>query len=200
MNDIEKLAAMRAKVIGKANDEAAAYAKDAYERKEEALALRRRQADVRIKAAYTSRRNDAERERSAARSRAALERSKTYLALRDEITDKVLEKTGTLVRQFADSDAYDDYMCTLCARVSGVFDEPFTLLIKESDMRLRDALRASAGDKCLDVIPDGSVEVGGAKFRAASGSVTVNETLEENLEHSRADLMLLMGKYLRTED
>lgn len=53
---------------------------------------------------------------------------------------------------------------------------------------------------CKEVRKSEDILIGGAKFYAQTGGVVVNETLDENLNHCREELMVLMGKYLRVDE
>ena len=200
MNDREKLDAFARKVIGKASERAAERTSEAHEQKSAALETRKKDIDARIKAKYEQLYENDEREISVRRSREALERNKKYLSLRDTLTDEVLSRTEGMVRDFAAGEDYPGYLCALARSAAELFGGEYTAYVKGEDMRFADMIKESAGKMCLSVECDESIRIGGAKFRAVSGELLINGTLEESIARSRENLALMMGKYLRTDE
>ena len=200
LRDQEKLQAFSEKVLGEANSAASAMAAEANEQKKEAIAAGKAKISAHIKAKYALRLKKALDDNSFALSTATLEKNKEYLALRDELTEQVLAQTKRRVIEFAQSDAYADYLKTLCQKVGARMQEPFTLCLAPQDEPYEALAAAAAGPLCKEVRKSEDILIGGAKFYAQTGGVVVNETLDENLNHCREELMVLMGKYLRVDE
>ncbi len=200
LSDKEKLRAFSEKVIGDANEQAARLATEAYEQKEAITAGRRTEIEASVRAKYTAEYQNRSRTIAAEASRAALARSKEYLALRDEITDKVLARTAQMVADFAEGEDYAQYLCDCAASLAKHMNGPFTLVLRQADLPLADRVVQAAGSGCTGVQTDPGIHCGGALLRADSGAVVVNGTLDQALEGAKDALMLLMGKYLKAEE
>ena len=200
LQEQEKLQAFSEKVIGEASREAAAIASEVNSHKNESITAGKAKIAARVKAKYALKLKKILDEHSFALSTATLEKNKEYLAKRDEITEKVLHDVRGKVTQFVQSEQYLPYLEDLCRQVGVIMKERFVISLSAQDMKHKEQVKAAAGSLCADVVQDGETFMGGARFYAESGGIVINETLDENLEHCREDLMVLMGKYLKAND
>ncbi|MCI8590243.1 MAG: hypothetical protein HFE77_05980 [Clostridiales bacterium] len=200
LQEQEKLQAFSEKVIGEANKEASAMAEETYQHKKESVAAGKAKIAARVKAKYALKLKKILDEHSFALSTATLEKNKEYLAKRDEITERVLQGVRHKVELFVQSEQYLPYLEGLCRQVGEIVKERFIVSLSAQDMKYKEKVKTAAGALCADVVQDDEAFMGGARFYAESGGIVINETLDENLEHCRDDLMVLMGKYLRAAD
>lgn len=96
-------------------------------RKKRLSLLGKAKISAHIKAKYALRLKKALDDNSFALSTATLEKNKEYLALRDELTEQVLAQTKRRVIDFAQSDAYADYLKTLCQKVGARMQSLYSL-------------------------------------------------------------------------
>lgn len=147
------------------------------------------------------------RENSQAVSREIMETRRELLLYREQIMRRVFDKAREKIVRFTESDGYGEYLVKLCTGIISRQSASFTIFLSPRDLAHKYAILEGL-DNLLDeklemgtteaapvfsVMPDKNIKLGGARFYSAARGISINATLDENLNRQREYFTELLG-------
>lgn len=137
------------------------------------------------------------------------------LKRREGILDGVMDDVVKKLREFAENEElYGDYLENMCVNVVSSISTSCTIYLSSEDIkkyryrilkRLDEEIAERSPDDSyteksapvFSMLPDETIQIGGAKFNSSEGGIFINETLDANLERQREQFTSMMISAMR---